>query len=319
MARNSILQERNHALQLCKNNLIQSKYKEVGAISNYVSLHEATANYCDDRRSYLGSHRSICMLMFIEVYNANLNALSVVNNKEEINVFTSSSNIYHSTSDKEERVFFLNELCKIRFELLYFIDYDELPRFANDFIESLQDLIEIVDMTKRSNRQYILHKKGMFYASLARFSQKNGDWGSSINYGLSSVDELGILLSQVTTSDIDFPILILDYIDGVWTLSMAYKMVGEVEEALKWANIALMNAKEFYSRYNGEERLMLMHLCKLYATVAVLQGEEKDYDAAKRTLVDMNMTLSTYSPEIVNDMKLFRIDEAMLQHLGKRV
>ena len=85
MARNSILRERTQALQVCRNNIVESEYKEVGPLSAYVALHEATANYCDDRRSYLGSSKSKCMLMFVEIYNANLNALSVIINKKKIN------------------------------------------------------------------------------------------------------------------------------------------------------------------------------------------------------------------------------------------
>ena len=276
---------------------MESEYKEVGPLSAYVALHEATANYCDDRRSYLGSSKSKCMLMFVEIYNANLNALSVIINKKKINYSNLSSITYNIMSHRKERIFFLNELCKIRFELLYFIDYNELSRFADDFIDSLQDLVDFVDMTKWSNVQYILHKKGMFYASLARFSQIYGDWGSSINYGLSGVDELGILLSQVTVNDIGFSVFMLDYIDGIWMLSRAYRMVGEVREALKWASIALINAKEFYSDYNGEERLMLRHFSKLYLMVAMLQRDGKNYDAATNTLIEMNVTLSKYTPK----------------------
>lgn len=299
LARNSILQERSRALQICRNNLERSKMG-VGSIATYEALHDATANYCDDRRPYLGANRTLCKLMFVEVYNIHLNALSILD--KDVRTYKSGlfSTTPISTSDQNERVFFLNEVCKIQFELLYFIAYNELPRLMENFIDSLQDLVDFVDMSIQSNIQYVQHKKGVFYASLARLAQQNDDWGSAINYGLNSVDELGTLLPKVSENDLEFSVFILDYIDAVWMLSKAFQMVGEMPEALEWASVALKNAKQFYSSYNGEERLMIMQLTKLYVAVARLQSEnyydQNNHDAAINTLVDMNETLSKFMP-----------------------
>ena len=300
LARSSILQERSRALQLCESHLMQSNFLEIGPISTYVLLHDATANYCDDRRSYLGKDRLHCIQMFIEVYKTNLNALFAVSNEEISRKSTFFSHSRYSLSSRRKCIFLLNQLCKIRFELLYFVDYDELPGFADDFIDSIQDLIDFIDMNEQSNMHYVLHKKGLFYSALATFAQENGDWGSAINHGLNSVDELGDLLQQVSLNDIDFPIFVSDYINAIWTLSRAYKMVGRVKEALNWAKIALINAKEFYTSYSGEERLIVNRLSKFYIMVAMLQNES---NAAIQTFLDMNVTLSKYTTNTMGYLK----------------
>lgn len=274
LARYSLQQEQSRLFQ----NFVSNGNHAIE--QSFDSVHEATTNFCDDRRPYVSASREECDIMFTAI-------------KDQLNIMLSNS-----SHEKKTVVHLLNQKAKVYFDLLYFSDESDILTRSEMFLENLQTLSRSIDMTTSYNQRYIRHKRGIFYGAMASFSYKNSEWGSAINNALASLDEMGVLLNSLDEVDADFSGFFLEYMKTVSLLSAAYKEVGEISVALDWAKLALSNGRHFYENYNGEERLIGKQLGSLFIAVAALQEINFEHNAAIITLDEMKISIDKFGQRL---------------------
>ena len=286
IAKESILQDRHDTLDACRRSPPLADTTD----NLFQALHEATTHACDDRRSYLSGNKSECKQMFMEVYEANELKL-----KELLGGDPKSLQILApSPAVLEKQIFLLNQMTKVRFDLIYFSTLDEVDVSIEEFHISLRRLSNSMDMSMESNQRYIQHKRAILFGSLAQFSFKHKLYGAAVNHALAATDEMSTVLSAMGDTDPDFSGFVMEYIDSVVTLSHAFREVGEVRDALNWADIALRNARELYKSYIGEKRLIAQRLGSLFLDVAKLQEISDDLEGSIKTIIDMKITIAAF-------------------------
>ena len=221
LAKYSINNERSKWIQE------SSQQQEIFNEKSFELMHEATANLCDDRRSYISSNRSECKELFREIYEINKNSFlsnlrsSNISIIQHIDENLSMPNRKHLN---ERKVFHLNQMTKIRFDLLYFSSPAERESDITLFQQDLYLLSESLDMSDVNNQKYIRHKKGILFSALASFSLKEKEYGIAINHAYAALDEIGAILTGMFDSDPDFSGFVLEYIEIVSTLTEAFQV-----------------------------------------------------------------------------------------------
>jgi hypothetical protein len=305
LAKSSLIEERLRIVNICKAISTASE-------SDFQMLHEATTNVCDDRRRYIAGGKQECEYLFTEVYSINSAALSyyesisvasdISGNRLSTSLNTDTSVSRSASEVSRKRVFFLDQMTKAQYDRIYFSSDDARNDVIRNFTIVLNRLSDSLDMTIDSNQRYIRHKKGIMYGSLAKLSSQQADWGSAINHAFGAIDEMGVLLDKMNEHDPDFSGYVVEYIDSVAILARAYIGIEDYTEALKWANIALSNARTFYREYNGEERIMARKLGKYFLTVASLSEYLEDFEGATKSIIEMKIMLDSFGLKIITDL-----------------
>jgi hypothetical protein len=76
------------------------------------------------------------------------------------------------------------------------------------------------------------------------------------------------------------------------------KAIGNYEEAVSWANVALANGKQYFKDFSGEERIIVKKLSQLYISYAYLLELNNDFATALKYIVELNFELSKYVKSI---------------------
>ena len=210
-------------------------------------------------------------------------------------------------------------MTKIQYDLVYYSDADAREMHFSIIFNLLEDLSRRVDVSLPANRRYIGHKKAITFIALAKFSLVEKNYGAAVNYALSSVDEMSAVLdaSHLAESDPDFSGFAIEYIESVAVLSRGYEGVQDYLAALRWARIALDNARLLYGSYNGEERVVANKLGKHFLTYAHLCELSDNDEEATAKLAEMKSTLERFNAPISKTIQ--QISEQILGKISRKL
>jgi len=255
----------------------------------FESLHEATTNLCDDRKSYVGHDQAFCYTLFEDLYTVNEAAYKQIQVES-----TSSSPPVYDNANPDLRIFFIELMTKSLYDLVYFAKSDEKSKASERFLHALIEMETMLDMTRDENRIYIGHKKAILFGSMGAHFIHSGHHAEAIIESTRAVEVMYNVLELMERTTPDFSGFVLLYISTVTTLAKAHRLCNNLSKALYWIRIARTNTQVFYMTYSGEERVMAENLAGIHLLEAqILEGLE-DRDEALKSIDAISTTFHKY-------------------------
>jgi len=288
LAKKSLWEDRERVLEQCA---AAAEVKEkTDAVDDMVfqTLHEATTHICDDRRPYVALTHSECRGLFQEVYHVNLGALEARD---------MASTATASRMSNTDRVFFLDQMTKALYGIIYFSDDADKPEATQKFMRGLELLEQHIDMHRPENLVYVNHKRAILHSSLAQHGLERGDPSTARREAARAVELMEHILDHVARDAPDFPGFVLEYIESAASLAKALRVDDHLDDALHWVQVSRANAQVLYSSYSGEGRVIARNLADLHVLEAGLLeslGRTEDalasLDAARRAFTAFEIT-----------------------------